>query len=186
MASKPQKKTDGASSAKAKEGVMGKLAEPSGETDEKIDEANIRMVPEVDPIPRYPIAKDMLFNENQSLNLKNLKAHFSKEGRLRKEDALKIVKTASALLEDEPNLLRLRDPITVCGDVHGQFFDLIRLMDTGGDPARTKYLFLGDYVDRGCFSTEVVFFLFAHKITYHRTFFMLRGNHECRHLTQFF
>jgi len=174
MASKPTAKD---AAAKGKE--------TDGEKEEK-DPALERMVPEVVPIPRHPLAKDKLFNENQSLNLKNLKEHFLKEGRLRKEDALKIVKTASALLEDEPNLLRLRDPITVCGDTHGQFFDLMRLIETGGDPAKTKYLFLGDYVDRGCFSTECVFFLFAHKITYHRTFFMLRGNHECRHLTQFF
>jgi len=150
------------------------------------DPANIRAVPEVIPPPRHPLATDKLFNKNESINLKNLRNHLEKEGRLHKKDALKIIKTAAQLFKEEPNLLRLRDPITVCGDVHGQFFDLLRLMETGGDPARTKYLFLGDYVDRGCFSTEVVLYLFAHKITYNRTFFMIRGNHECRHLTSFF
>merc|ERR1719272_2163979 len=99
---------------------------------------------------------------------------------------LEIIKETSALFEAEPNLLKLTDPITVVGDIHGQYFDLLKLLEVGGMPGVTQYLFLGDYVDRGSFSVEVLAMLFSIKIKHPKRVRMLRGNHECRQMTSFF
>eukprot|EP00405_Crypthecodinium_cohnii_P013034 CAMPEP_0206429268 /NCGR_PEP_ID=MMETSP0324_2-20121206/6136_1 /ASSEMBLY_ACC=CAM_ASM_000836 /TAXON_ID=2866 /ORGANISM="Crypthecodinium cohnii, Strain Seligo" /LENGTH=502 /DNA_ID=CAMNT_0053894909 /DNA_START=358 /DNA_END=1867 /DNA_ORIENTATION=+ len=115
-----------------------------------------------------------------------LMAHLVAEGVVAQELVLDIVKKASDILEAEPNLLKLNDPITVVGDIHGQYFDLVKLLDIGGPAETTQYIFLGDYVDRGSFSVEVVITLYALKIKFPKTVRMLRGNHECRQMTSFF
>ena len=93
------------------------------------------------------------------------------------EIKLLCTKVRPCLLE-QPMLLELEAPMKICGDVHGQYVDLLRLFEYGGFPPEANYLFLGDYVDRGKQSIETICLLLAYKIQYPENFFILRGNHE--------
>lgn len=95
-----------------------------------------------------------------------------------------LCKKTVELLRTEKNVIHVSSPITACGDIHGQFEDLIYLFKKGGSIGTEKYLFLGDYVDRGEWSVECISLLFAYKIKYPHYVSILRGNHECRSITK--
>lgn len=89
----------------------------------------------------------------------------------------------------QPILLEIDGPVNICGDVHGQFADLMRLFKCGGFPeasSTNNYLFLGDYVDRGKKSLEVACLLLAYKVKFPERFFLLRGNHECASINRIY
>lgn len=91
---------------------------------------------------------------------------------------------AKEILIHESNVSQVRAPVTICGDIHGQFHDLRELFKIGGHPPDTNYLFMGDYVDRGYYSVETVTLLVALKVRHRERITILRGNHESRQITQ--
>lgn len=88
------------------------------------------------------------------------------------------------ILSKEENIVSLKSPITICGDIHGQFYDLMELFKVGGIPPDTNYLFMGDFVDRGFHSVETFSLLLCLRIKYPKKVTILRGNHESRQITQ--
>ncbi|CAF2803669.1 unnamed protein product [Rotaria sp. Silwood2] len=129
---------------------------------------------------RYPQVDRLrhidLFDSSSGLpSIRRLLQHLQAEGRLDEKCALHLVNLARRTFESEQNILIVQRPVTIVSDIHGQFYDLLTILSAGGEPAKTRYLFLGDYVDRGQFECECIFLLFALKLNYPKNINLLRG-----------
>ncbi|KAI9253771.1 serine/threonine-protein phosphatase 4 catalytic subunit [Phascolomyces articulosus] len=108
-----------------------------------------------------------------------------RQGEIISEQEVKeLCQKAREILVEESNVQRVDAPVTICGDIHGQFHDLKELFTVGGECPDTNYLFMGDFVDRGFYSVETFLLLLALKVRYPDRITLIRGNHESRQITQ--
>jgi serine/threonine-protein phosphatase PP1 catalytic subunit len=126
---------------------------------------------------------------------KLLSVRGSRTGRpvlLSEPEVRSIILRSREVLLTQPALLDVTAPVKVCGDIHGQYYDLLRLFDCAGYPGgdgaggQHSYLFLGDYVDRGKNSIETICLVLLYKVLYPDTFYVLRGNHECASINRIY
>lgn len=123
--------------------------------------------------------------------MKELMESYKNQGRLHRKYAYKILLDIKNYFMAQPTLIDVtfgdKDKFTVCGDIHGQFYDLLNVFELNGLPSETNpYLFNGDFVDRGSFSVECIFTLFGFKLLYPNHFYMSRGNHESATMNQMY
>jgi serine/threonine-protein phosphatase 4 catalytic subunit len=103
---------------------------------------------------------------------------------IKESEVKELCEKAKEILIEEANVQQVEAPVTICGDVHGQFDDLMELFKVGGYCPETNYLFMGDFVDRGFNSVETFLLLLALKVRYPDRITLIRGNHESRQITQ--
>lgn len=97
---------------------------------------------------------------------------------------MRLCTKAKEILMEEGNVQYVDSPVTICGDIHGQFFDLMELFKIAGFCPETNYIFMGDFVDRGFYSVETFLLLLLLKVRYPDRITLIRGNHESRQITQ--
>ncbi|KAK3326072.1 serine/threonine-protein phosphatase PP1 isozyme 4-like protein [Apodospora peruviana] len=107
-----------------------------------------------------------------------------KQVRLLESEIRELCQKAREIFVAQPVLVELEAPIKVVGDLHGQYYDLLRIFEYGGFPPEANYLFLGNYVNHGKQSIETICLILAFKIKYPENFFPLRGNHDCASMTR--
>uniref|UniRef100_A0A1B6G1W4 Serine/threonine-protein phosphatase n=1 Tax=Cuerna arida TaxID=1464854 RepID=A0A1B6G1W4_9HEMI len=121
---------------------------------------------------------------NESANLDRQIAQLKNCDTLSEAEVKTLCDKAKEILVKEMNVDMVETPVTVCGDIHGQLYDLRELFSVGGDIPDSNYLFMGDYVDRGYNSVEAFLLLLAYKVRYPDRITLIRGNHESRQITQ--
>ena len=121
----------------------------------------------------------------------NLMNHFKDEKKLHKKYVVKLLLFLIDIVKEQKALVDIEVPedvdITICGDTHGQFYDLLNIFEKNGNPSETNpYLYNGDFVDRGSFSVEVMMCLIAWKIAFPSHVHLTRGNHEAKSMNKMY
>ena len=132
--------------------------------------------------------KNQINNYIDNILLKLLEARDKLPGTpisLKEEEVNYIIDKSLPIIKNEEMLLEIEAPIMICGDIHGQFYDLLRIFEHLGYPNKFNYLFLGNYVDFGRQSIEVLCILLCYKIKYPKKIYLLRGNHESSLINRF-
>ncbi|KAK3604593.1 hypothetical protein CHS0354_027447 [Potamilus streckersoni] len=123
--------------------------------------------------------------------VKDLLKTFKEQKKLHRKYAYQILLNVREIFMKQPSLVDIVIPdgkkFTVCGDIHGQYYDLLNIFELNGIPSESNpYLFNGDFVDRGSFSVECILVLFSFKLLYPDHFYMARGNHESATMNQMY
>ena len=135
--------------------------------------------------PQFPASATATISSTTSYtDLESWLSKLSMGTPLAEQEVKTLCDMARETLLNESNVQPVPAPVTVCGDIHGQWHDLMELFRIGGSAPDTNYLFMGDYVDRGYYSVETVTMLVCLKVRYPDRVFVLRGNHESRQITQ--
>lgn len=124
-----------------------------------------------------------LGNEMTQEFIDDMITRFKNGKKIHKKYVFQIVAAVNKIVYDEPTMVEMEvakdHQLTVCGDTHGQFFDLLEIFRLNGFPSESHYyLFNGDFVDRGSWSTEIALLLYGYKWLRPNAFFINRGNHE--------
>ena len=129
-------------------------------------------------------------NDNIQKIIKKLKkarrGSICQELNIKEDECNYVIDKSYEILQKEDSLLKIEAPLYICGDIHGQYYDLLRVFDILNYPPQSTFLFLGDYVDRGKQSLECLLLLLSLKIKYPDKIFLLRGNHECEALNKIY
>jgi len=131
-------------------------------------------------LPRFPLSDGGVMASDLDIQIEQLRRCEI----ISEKQVKSLCDKAREILMEEANVQRVDAPVTICGDIHGQFYDLKELFKVGGDCPDTNYLFMGDFVDRGFYSVETFLLLLALKVRYPDRITLIRGNHECRQITQ--
>jgi serine/threonine-protein phosphatase 2B catalytic subunit len=125
---------------------MEALADPFGD----------RVVTDLPPPPIVAMSDEVLYPNSQSKvpDWKAVQTHLAREGKISKYHFVKLIKDVTDIFKSEPNLIQFAEPLVMVGDIHGQYYDLVHLIEKAGDPATTNYVLMGDYVDRGIYGVE--------------------------------